>query len=193
MTDLITQEIDAIKAVLTALEPLAPDVRASVIDYVAKRLGISHSPTSAAAASASMAATSQAVTLAAQPGATSTPVHIKTFKEQKKPRSANEMAALVAYFLGEVVPQAQRKSTISTKDIQTYFKIAEFPLPEQVRVTLPNAKQAGYFDSVGDGEYRLNAVGHNLVAHSMPRGSNAEQTMRQPKRSTRRTRAKKSQ
>jgi hypothetical protein len=193
MTDLITKEIDAIKAVLTALEPLAPDVRSSVIEYVAKRLGIGHSPIPVTAASVSAAPTSQALTLAAQPVAPSTPVHIKTFKEQKKPRSANEMAALVAYFLGEVAPQDQRKSSISAKDIQTYFKIAEFPLPEQVRVTLPNAKQAGYFDSVGDGEYRLNAVGHNLVAHSMPRGSNAQQAMKQQKRGTRRAKAKRSQ
>jgi hypothetical protein len=46
-------------------------------------------------------------------------------------------------------------------------------LPEQIRVTLPNAKAAGYFDAAGEGEYKLNAVGHNLVVHSMPRGAGA--------------------
>ena len=41
-------------------------------------------------------------------------------------------------------------------------------------MTLPNAKSAGYFDAVGNGEYKLNAVGHNLVVHSMPRGATTQ-------------------
>jgi hypothetical protein len=98
-------------------------------------------------------------------------VHIKTLKEEKKPRSANEMAALVGYYLSTLAPPDKRKDAIDQKDIETYFKIAGFPLPKQVRVTLANARTAGYFDLVGGGEYSLNAVGHNLVVHSMPRGS----------------------
>jgi len=67
--------------------------------------------------------------------------------------------------------------------VETYFKIASFPLPQQLRMTLPNAKNAGYFDLAGDGEYKLNAVGHNLVAHSMPRGaSKASGATKRPKR-----------
>lgn len=103
--------------------------------------------------------------------AVATPAHIKDLKDQKKPRSANEMAALVAYYLANIAPQPERKTTVNTKDIETYFKIADFRLPEQIRVTLPNARNAGYFDPKGDGEYQLNAIGHNLVVHSMPRGA----------------------
>jgi hypothetical protein len=80
------------------------------------------------------------------------------------------MAALVAYFLANVVDEQERKERITTKDIDTYFKIAEFPLPTKTRFTLPNAKAAGYLDPVGSGQYKLNAVGYNLVVHSMPRG-----------------------
>lgn len=46
-----------------------------------------------------------------------TPLHIKTFKEQKKPRSANEMAAVVAYYLGNVTAAGQRKGTVNQRDI----------------------------------------------------------------------------
>jgi hypothetical protein len=83
------------------------------------------------------------------------------------------MAALVAYYLGNLAPEGQQKATVNTQDIETYFKIAKFPLPEQIRVTLQNARNAGYLDPAGEGAYKLNAVGHNLVVHSMPRGASS--------------------
>jgi hypothetical protein len=45
---------------------------------------------------------------------------------------------------------------------------------------LPNAEGAGYFDSLGGGEYRLNAIGYNLVNHSMPRGAVQSPGKRKP-------------
>ena len=98
------------------------------------------------------------------------PTHIEDLKKKKKPRSANEMAALVAYYLSDLAPANEHKDKVTTEDIRTYFKIANFPLPKEIRVTLANATAAGYFNAVGNGECKLNAVGHNLVVHSMPRG-----------------------
>ncbi len=103
------------------------------------------------------------------------------------------MAAIVAYYLMNIAPHDKRKETINQKDIVTQFKIASFPLPRQVRVTLQNAKNAGYFDLVGDGEYKLNAVGHNLVAHSMPRGASKTVIPRKRSRGTSGRRAKSKQ
>lgn len=179
MTEPVDQEIEAIKAVLAALAPLSEKARASVLDYVTRRLDL---PVHTAPPASHIAGSA---TVSPSGAATSPVVHIKDFKDQKRPRSANEMAAVVAYYLSNVAPQEQRKQTVSQKDIETYFKIAEFPLPQQARVTLHNAKNAGYFDLFGDGEYKLNAVGHNLVAHSMPRGASKE-----PKAPKRRSRSK---
>ncbi len=167
MTDPIDQEVEAIREVLAALTPLSEKARVSVLEYVTKRLAIDPGYTRHVAVNPppELPPVDGAVSA---PG--SVPVHIKTLKEQKKPRSANEMAALVAYYLATLSPADKAKKTVNQKDIETYFKIAEFPLPNQVRVTLANAKGAGYFDAAGSGEYRLNAVGHNLVVHSMPRG-----------------------
>jgi hypothetical protein len=117
------------------------------------------------------------------------PIHIKDLKEQKKPRFAIEMAALVAYYLANVAPKSDRKDRITTKDIETYFKIAEFPLPEKTQFTLPNTKAAGYLDAVGNGEYKLNPVGYNLVVHSMPRGADDKAASR--RKPAKRTRAAK--
>lgn len=171
MSESLDKEIEAIKAVLSALEPLDGAARASVLDYVVKRLAIEVS------AGASPAAVDGGIAQGFEAPSTNLeaqgagPVHIETLKKEKSPRSANEMAAVVAYYLSHVAPPDKRKKTVNTQDIETYFKIAKFPLPRQPRVTLQNARNAGYFDSVGDGEYRLNPVGYNLVAHSMPRGA----------------------
>jgi len=175
MTEPIDQEVEAIKAVLAALTPLSGKARSSVLDYVTRRLDLV--PPGAPSLVPGVALSSSTST-----SPTSATVHIKNFKDDKRPRSANEMAAVVAYYLANIAPMEQRKQTINQKDIETYFKIASFPLPQQVRVTLLNAKNAGYFDSAGDGEYKLNAVGHNLVAHSMPRGASDASTSQRPKR-----------
>jgi hypothetical protein len=167
MADPIDQEVEAIREVLSALSPLSEQARASVLDYVTKRLGL---PTTARTPEARITPNRESPALPDLGDSGSSPVHIKDLKDQKKPRSANEMAALVAYYLSSLAPADKRKRTVNQKDMETYFKIAEFPLPNQIRVTLANAKTAGYFDAAGSGEYKLNAVGHNLVVHSMPRG-----------------------
>ncbi len=173
MSEAVDQEVEAIRAVLTALAPLSEKARTSVLEYVARRLGL---PT--VSSGGLPPPPSREGSQAAQHGGGSPPgadaVHIKQFKEAKGPHSANEMAAVVAYYLANVAPPEDRRGTVNQKTVETYFKIAGFPLPGHVRQTLPNAKNAGYFDLVGDGEYRLNAVGHNLVAHSLPRGSVAK-------------------
>ena len=189
MAEHIDQEIDAIKAVLQALEPLRGDVRASVLGYVLQRLQIVLAPSVQTSASGAPGALKDATASSAEPGneQQTQPVHIKVLKEKKKPRSANEMAALVAYFLANLAPKTERKDRITTKDIETYFKIAEFPLTK-TQFTLPNAKGAGYLDAVGNGAYKLNAVGHNLVVHSLPRGADGKtSSRRKPARKLRAT------
>jgi hypothetical protein len=98
------------------------------------------------------------------------PTDVRTLKELKKPTSANEMAALVAFYLSETAPSDERKTDVEVADMERYFKQASFPLPRKPAMLLSNAKNAGYFDMLGNGKYRLNPVGYNLVAHNLPRG-----------------------
>lgn len=96
-------------------------------------------------------------------------VDIRTLKTEKKPNSARQMACLVAYYLSECAPEGERKEAVTPSDLEKYFKQAGYRLPSSMKDILPNAKKAGYFESGGSrGSYKLNAVGHNLVVHSMP-------------------------
>ena len=99
----------------------------------------------------------------------SKPVDIKSLKELKRPASAIEMAALVAFYLSEQASEPERKNEVDVDDMNKYFKQAGFTLPSKPQFLLVNAKNAGYFDSVGSGKYKLNPVGYNLVAHNLPR------------------------
>jgi hypothetical protein len=161
------REITAIASVIQALEPLDGEAQDRVLEYVFKRLGrgiprkLVRAPLSDVIADQSQQADSAT---AAIPEGTD----IRTLKDQKQPKSANEMAALVAYYLSELAPQNERADTIGTTEVEKYFKQAKYPLPQVTRNTLSNAASAGYFDSAGRGQYRLNPVGYNLVVHSLP-------------------------
>ncbi|MBL8572838.1 MAG: hypothetical protein JNM13_04100 [Hyphomicrobiaceae bacterium] len=101
---------------------------------------------------------------------------IRSFAESKAPSSAKEMACIVAYYLDNMAAADETKSTIGAADIEKYFKQANYPLPQAVKQLLPDAKNAGYFDSADRGTYKLNAVGHNLVAHTLPRASGVQKS-----------------
>lgn len=95
-------------------------------------------------------------------------IDIRSLKAEKNPNSAIEMACLVAYYLQELASKNDRKQKISAHDVEKYFKQASFKLPKRLDQLLVNAKASGYFESAGRGEYKLNAVGYNLVAHGLP-------------------------
>lgn len=170
-------ELAAIQALIAALEPLDTEARGRVVSYALSRFdirtgGIASVPASAAAQ---------------LPGSTSPAgaTDIRSLKETKAPRSGNEMAALVAFYLSELAPEDERKDFITTADIKRYFKQASFPLPKEPRYTLVNAKNAGYFDATNEaGSYRLNPVGYNLVAHALPAAGTKTAPKPKPKRRT---------
>ncbi len=104
-----------------------------------------------------------------EPPATQKITDIRSLKESKNPKTATEMVCVVAYYLENYASGNEKKNEIQKKDIKTYFKQGNFPLPKVSSQVLIDAKASGYFDSSGRGKYKLNPVGHNLVVHSLPR------------------------
>jgi hypothetical protein len=115
------------------------------------------------------------------------PADVLSLKEEKEPKTATEMIAIVAYYLAHLA--TERQDFITQEDIQKYFVQGQYPMPGSKSQALVNAKNAGYLDVVEPGKYRLNSVGYNLVAHKMPRNG---ATTSKPRRRGEKRNAKKS-
>ncbi|MGE0550028.1 MAG: hypothetical protein AB7O24_00605 [Kofleriaceae bacterium] len=100
-------------------------------------------------------------------------VDIKTFVAEKQPKSAMQFAATVAYYHHFV--SAERRETITKADLQAATRLAGRQRFSNPATPLDNAVTNGYLDRAGRGEYRLNAVGENLVAMALPGGGNASE------------------
>jgi len=156
-------ELQAIATLLTALEPLSNEARANVILYVFKRLGIDLPATRAAVEGAAAHHPSSETEAAGV-------IDIRSFKEEKQPKTASEMVAVAAYYLAHLAPPEERRDYIVADDVRKYFVQAVFPLPSAPpHMTLVNAKNAGYVDACERGQYRLNPVGYNLITNKLPR------------------------
>lgn len=161
---------NAIDDIVAALEALDEASRPTAIRAACEHLGMTVPASSAAPSSGS----APAQVTGAGPAASSAPASqaitdIRTFKEQKQPASAAEMACVVAYYLDTLAPAGERKQEVSSNDLEKYFKQAGYRLPKRMAQVLVDARAAGYFDSAGHGKYKLNPVGHNLVVHSLPK------------------------
>lgn len=166
------EELAAIKTVLRVLTPLKPEARNNVVEYVFRRLGIIAPVVADPVQLAALQPVSPTApaTPAFQSPPPSSPTDLRSLTEQKQPKSANQMVAILAYYLANLAPTDQRRDHIVADDIKKYFPQANFELPIGPHgMTLVNAKNAGYLDVLGVGQYRLNPVGHNLVTHKLPR------------------------
>jgi hypothetical protein len=82
-----------------------------------------------------------------------------------------------------VAPERERRDAIDSALLQQAFRLARRPLPPRINNTLFNARNAGYIDSAGGGDFRLNAVGYNLVEHALGKeGSDDTAARRKPRR-----------
>jgi len=116
------------------------------------------------------------------PAATRTvPIDIRNFFAEKKPSSDVEAAAAAAYYYAYLAPEKERKETIDAATLQEAFRLARRPLPARTIFTLNNARNAGYLDSGGEGQFRLNPVGYNLVEHALGREDTSERVHRKSK------------
>ncbi|HWA76836.1 MAG TPA: hypothetical protein VG937_31095 [Polyangiaceae bacterium] len=91
---------------------------------------------------------------------------IRSLVQQKQPKSDIQFAVTVAYYHRFIAPE--RKEAITTDDLQEGARHSSRPVFKSPSVTLNNAVGQGYLDRAGRGEYKLNAVGENLVAMTLP-------------------------
>lgn len=94
------------------------------------------------------------------------PINIKQFTDSKAPKSDQQFATVVAYYYQFEAPASERKATINVSALADAARLTGRKRP--TRFALTNARNQGYLDAVGGGEYKINTVGENLVAITLP-------------------------
>jgi hypothetical protein len=165
-------ELAAIVTLLKALQPLKEDERTRVVGFVFQKLGmIAPLPNSLDRVTEQGADLIKALgtKLNVRPDSATEFTDIRSLKDAKNPSTASQMVALVAYYLEHLAPEGERREFVTADDIKPYFNQAGFELPSAAPgMTLTHAKNAGYLNALARGQYRLNPVGHNLVAYKLP-------------------------
>jgi len=176
----VDPEIAAINTLIDVLSELESDAKSRVLSYVFGRLGV---PLGAVNKGETGSITS--------PIASPSITDIRSFANEKKPLTAIERTAVVAFYLSEVAPPQENRRSIGQEEITRYFKQAGFPLPGSPSMALVHSKNAGFFELEGPGQYRLNAVGYNLVAHRMPKEGSEKTVLRRTRPNNARPKTKK--
>ena len=178
-------DFDVAKQVADQLTALDKDRQKRVLRWVAESLGLEVGPPRDGGGES-------ARTPALTPPGTPTPSlsrssDIKSFVESKSPKSDVQFAAVVAYYYRFEAPTADRKDTITADNLSDAARLASRRRPPNPGMTLTNAKNQGYLDSAERGQFRINSVGENLVAMTLPGGAPSERKqkringMRKPK------------
>jgi hypothetical protein len=188
--------VSAMGTVLSALRDLDSDARVHVVEFVIRRLGI-QTGNMALLTQEENSALAPTVNVQEQPSPArfGAAADIRSLAAEKNPATVNEKVALVAYYLGHIAPPEERRNYIVSNDIALYFKQANFPLPKaQPSITLANAKNAGYLNALDRGQFKLNSVGYNLIAHKLPgaiSGDAKRKSSRKPSKKKARAKRKK--
>jgi hypothetical protein len=183
LPDASTSHFDAAKAIVDALSKLDKNSQRLAMRFAAETLGLQltsqspQPPTPAIQASAAGPAPS---------GGEVTPtVDIKQFAAAKAPKTDQQFAAVVAYYYRFEAPEAERRDTIDKDTLKEAVRLTGGRRqPKDATFTLNNAKNSGYLDSVGAGQFRINSVGENLVAMALPgnAGDNSPRRRSSPKK-----------
>lgn len=174
----------AIDALVQALKPLKDTDRVTAIRAACEHLGTQFSTAIAqsmdqsqqTAISTDRSCAQQPAAVTQQPAQTT---DIRSFVENKKPKTDQHFAAVVAYFYRFVAPEQQKKPAINGEDLLEACRLTGRKRPPRPATTLNNAFKFGLLER-GDtgGSYSINSVGENLVAMAMPAdGPNSTATL----------------
>jgi hypothetical protein len=143
-----------------------------IMRWVAESLSLSHFPNTPSPAVRGTVNPPESAIIASahtsRTGSVSTSKNIKSFVDEKKPKNDLQFAAIVAYYHRFEAPDAARKETIGSEDLQDAARLAGRSRFTNPSSTLNNAVKQGYLDRGERGQYRLNPVGENLVAMALP-------------------------
>lgn len=161
-------DLDAVRAVVEALKGFEAGEQRRIIRWAEEKLGLA--PAAGFGRAPMATAPGEVAPIAEATAARSG--DIRSFVLHKQPGSDNQFAAVVAYYHAFEAPVAQRKSEIGADDLREAARLAGQKRLRKPIATLHAAALRGYLDKGKPrGTFRLNAVGENLVAMTLPGGT----------------------
>lgn len=168
------EDFDAAKAIVEKLTPLNRERQERVLRWVSEILGIGIQPAPVLpvtpAAPPATSPTNPPATIATS---TSSTTNIRSFIEQKNPRSDVQFVTAVAHFYRFEAPEEQRRATIDAAFTREATRLANWERLAKPLKTLNNAVNRGYLDRQARGQFAISTVGENLVARTLPGGNDA--------------------
>jgi hypothetical protein len=158
-------DLEAVRAVVAALEAFEAKDQERVLRWAREKLGLTAAATTPDKDLGSETAAGEP-SIAAPPAKSA---DIRTFIQYKNPQSDIQFAAAVAYYHRFEAPPPQRKEAITSADLQEACRQIGRTRINHPAQTLINAHGQGYLDRGAErGTYVLNTVGENLVAMALP-------------------------
>lgn len=193
MTDKALDDLDAVRTIVETLKNFKPEEQQRILRWAVEKAGLPSStaqPIPATGSSAVPPSPAGSVVSSSQLPATAPltngAVDIKTFIDQKQPRSDVQFAATVAYYLRFEAPAAERKESINREDLQEACRKAKRDRLNNPYQTLMNAHNLGLLDKGPEkATFVLNTVGENLVAMTLPSDGNAASKPGKPRKAER--------
>lgn len=157
-------DLEAIRTVVAALQPFEAADQERIIRWAREKLGLG-----IAAAQAAPPPTPPVPATAAPPAAVpGRQRDLRAFVAEKNPVSDTHFAATVAYYYRFEAPESERKEAVGADDLLDACRKAGRNRLQNPGQTLRNAHRDGLLDRADRGAFRINAVGENLVAMTLP-------------------------
>jgi hypothetical protein len=158
-------DIEALRSITDILKDFDATEQQRIIRWVQEKLGVS-SPPPPVQNPPNPAGTPPVTGPASTPAASVK--NLKTFVTEKKPKNDVQFAATVAFFHRFEAAKEERKTEINAEDLVEASRLAVRERLHNPGQTLLNAHKVGLLDRVSRGVFRINSVGENLVAMTLP-------------------------
>jgi hypothetical protein len=174
MTDKALDDLDAVRTIVETLKNFKPEEQQRILRWAVEKAGLPQSivPTTSAGSVTHTMPTGSVPPMTPAPAnasSTSGTVDIKSFIDEKQPRSDVQFAATVAYYLRFEAPPAERKDYIDKEDLQEACRKVKRDRLKNPYQTLVNAHSLGLLDKGSEkATFAINTVGENLVAMTLP-------------------------
>lgn len=174
-------DLEAVRSLVEALKTFDAVNQERIIRWAREKLGL---PTTSSTVITPTPVVSSIEATIPQPAPLLVPQSqdIRSFMASKNPQTDAHFAAAVAYYYRFVAPAEQRKEAIEKNDLQEACRMVDRDRLRRPDQTLVNAHNAGLLDKAGRGAYSINAVGENLVAMALPRGTEKKPAKSKPKK-----------